>query len=230
MDITADGRVLRLCTLILNPNSPNITDSEFGFDLVTKIPNTSAGSGVVSLSSRISDYYIDTIDDESPAARSGLRPGDRLVEVDGHDVQVLTFEQVVHLINEAKRRCKLKLLVYPSAILNYGNPDVVRPAMHNQPNSPPPPPPAVVHHHMTSMQAVDSRSMPDLTATAASAAQPYQSQQQYYGYVAQPLTQTYNGASANKAYYKQQKRFMFNSLHAVMENRLIWVRGIGNKF
>lgn len=136
VDITADGRVLRLCTLILDPHSPIPTDSEFGFDLVTKI----------GANQRISDYHIDTIDENSPASRSGLRAGDRLVEVDGIDVTNKTFEQVVQLINEAKLRSKLKLLVYPSTILNYGNPNISSQANLNLNSS-----------------CVDSRSLPDLT-------------------------------------------------------------------
>jgi C-terminal processing protease CtpA/Prc len=114
VDITADGKVLRLCTLILDPNSPNPADSEFGFDLVTKV-----GGG-----QRTGDYYIDTVDENSPASFSGLRSGDRLVEVDGIDVKNKSFDHVVQLINEAKLKCKLKLLVFPSVVINYGNPDV----------------------------------------------------------------------------------------------------------
>jgi C-terminal processing protease CtpA/Prc len=115
VDITADGQVLRMCTLILNPSSPNPTDAEFGFDLVTKV-----GAGI-----RNGDYFIDTIDEGSPAAFSGLRTGDRLIEVDDIDVRNKSFEDVVRLINEAKLKCKLKLLVYPSAIINYGNPNII---------------------------------------------------------------------------------------------------------
>ena len=114
VDITADGKVLRMCTLILDPTSPLPSDSEFGFDLVTKV-----GGGL-----RTGDYYIDTVDEESPASVSGLKSGDRLVEVDGIDVKNKTFEQVVQLINEAKLKLKLKLLVYPSVVINYGNPSV----------------------------------------------------------------------------------------------------------
>lgn len=48
VDITADGKVLRMCTLFLDPNSPNPADAEFGFDLVTKV-----GGG-----QRCGDYFI----------------------------------------------------------------------------------------------------------------------------------------------------------------------------
>lgn len=48
VDITADGKVLRMCTLYLDPNSPNPADAEFGFDLVTKV-----GGG-----QRSGDYFI----------------------------------------------------------------------------------------------------------------------------------------------------------------------------
>lgn len=132
VDITTDGRVLRLCTLVLDPSSPIPTDSEFGFDLVTKI----------GANQRIGDYYIDTVDMFSPACCSGLKPGDRLIEVDGIDVSNKTFEQVVQLINEAKLKNNLKLLVYPSVVINYGNPNLAS-------------------------SQVDSRSMPDLTAPSA---------------------------------------------------------------
>lgn len=186
VDITADGRVLRLCTLELNPNSPNITDSEFGFDLVTKI-----GSGPAS-TNRISDYYIDTIDENSPASRSGLRPGDRLIEVDGLDVTVRTFEQVVQLINEAKHRCRLKLLVYPSAILNYGNPEIARPVYNMQPQSIP------IHGTTSSIQSVDSKSMPDLTL------QQQLQQQSYYGNQLPPYQ---DRTGSTKTMYKQQRRY-----------------------
>ena len=48
VDITADGKVLRMCTLYLDPHSPNPADAEFGFDLVTKV-----GGG-----QRNGDYFI----------------------------------------------------------------------------------------------------------------------------------------------------------------------------
>lgn len=194
VDITADGRVLRLCTLVLNPNSPNITDSEFGFDLVTKI-----GSGPAS-TNRISDYFIDTIDENSPASRSGLRPGDRLIEVDGLDVTVRTFEHVVQLINEAKHRCRLKLLVYPSAILNYGNPEIARPMPNSYPLNIP------VHTAPSSFQSADSRSMPDLTIQ-----QQQQQQHSYYGNNNQvPSYQDRTGST--KTMYKQQRRYNPNNI------------------
>ena len=101
-----------MCTLYLDPSSNNPADSEFGFDLVTKVGR------------QIGDYFIDTVDEDSPACVSGIKPGDRLVEVDGIDVKNKTFEQVVQIINEAKCRSKLKLLVHPSVIINYGNPSV----------------------------------------------------------------------------------------------------------
>ena len=112
VDITADGQVFRMCTLYLDPSSPNPADAEFGFDLVTKIGRA------------IGDYYIDTVDEDSPAFVSGIKPGDRLVEVDGIDVKNKTFEQVVQIISEAKLRSRLKLLVHPSVVINYGNPDI----------------------------------------------------------------------------------------------------------
>ena len=112
VDITADGQVLRMCTLYLDPSSHNPADAEFGFDLVTKIGRA------------IGDYYIDTVDEDSPAYVSGIKPGDRLVEVDGIDVKNKTFEQVVQIISEAKLRSRLKLLVHPSVVINYGNPDI----------------------------------------------------------------------------------------------------------
>ena len=121
VDITADGKVLRMCTLILDPTSPLPSDSEFGFDLVTKV-----GAGI-----RTGDYYIDTVDEDSPASVSGLKSGDRLVEVDGIDVKNKTFEQVVQLINEAKLMLRLKLLVYPSVVINYGNPSLANNNMNN---------------------------------------------------------------------------------------------------
>lgn len=221
MDITADGRVLRLCTLVLNPNSPNITDSEFGFDLVTKIAGGVGTSASAVTAARISDYYIDTIDDNSPASRSGLRPGDRLVEVDGIDVTVRTFEEVVQLINEAKSRCRLKLLVYPSAILNYGNPDVVRQSQsqsyyqpqyqqqYQQQQQQP------TYYQQTNIQTVDSRSMPDLSLQ--------QPQVQPYNYATnsnyccqQPIQQQpqYNNGTSSKTLYKQ-KRFEIFSHYSI---------------
>ena len=134
VDITADGEVLRMCTLYLDPTSSNPADAEFGFDLVTKVGR------------QIGDYFIDTVDEESPACISGIKPGDRLVEVDGIDVKNKTFEQVVQIINEAKCRCRLKLLVHPSVIINYGNPSVSNTGQRNKPN-----------HH---------KSMPDLNLQA----------------------------------------------------------------
>jgi C-terminal processing protease CtpA/Prc len=139
VDITTDGRVLRLCTLLIDPNSRIPLESEFGFDLVTKI----------GANQKIGDYYIDTVDEDSPAAISGLKPGDRLFEVDGIDLSTKTFEQVVQYINDAKQRGILKLLVYPSIIINYGNPNV-----HKEQPQPP---------TLTNLNYQDTRSMPDLT-------------------------------------------------------------------
>ncbi|RNA30800.1 Na(+) H(+) exchange regulatory cofactor NHE-RF1 [Brachionus plicatilis] len=146
VDITADGKVLRLCSLVLDPTSANPTDSEFGFDLVTKI----------SGNRRIGDYLIDTVDLYSPACCSGLKPGDRLVEVDGLDVSTKTFEQVVQLINEAKQRCKLKLLVYPGMVINYANQSII-PELREE---------HVIcneHFNQTYTSVESARSLPDLT-------------------------------------------------------------------
>ncbi len=114
VDITADGQVLRMCTLFLDPGSSNPADAEFGFDLVTRVGR------------QIGEYFIDTVDEESPACVSGIKPGDRLVEVDGIEVRSKSFEEVVQLINEAKVRARLKLLVHPSVVINYGNPEIGR--------------------------------------------------------------------------------------------------------
>lgn len=105
VDITADGKVLRMCTLILNPDSSSPVDAEFGFDLVTKVKNTSDilnasyndsnyMSTIRSASTSYGDYFIDTVDDMSPANLAGLKSGDKLVEVDGIDVKNKTFEEV----------------------------------------------------------------------------------------------------------------------------------------
>jgi C-terminal processing protease CtpA/Prc len=155
VDITADGKVLRMCTLILDPLSPNPNDAEFGFDLVTKVG-----------SQRIGDYYIDTIDEDSPACSSGLKSGDRLVEVDGIDVRNKTFEQVVQLINEAKLRCKLRLLVSPSCVINYGNPNIDGSATDNILQKNVTQLPQQTQHFIPinlSQSYQDSRSLPDLT-------------------------------------------------------------------
>ena len=147
VDITADGKVLRLCSLVLDPTSPNPADSEFGFDLVTKI----------GANRRIGDYFIDTVDMYSPACCSGLKPGDRLVEVDGHDVSACTFEQVVQMINEARLRSRLKLLVYPGMAINYANQNII-PELREE---------HVIsneHFNQTYTSVESARSMPDLTA------------------------------------------------------------------
>lgn len=136
VDITADGQVLRMCTLYLDPSSNNPADAEFGFDLVTKVGR------------QIGDYFIDTVDEDSPACVSGIKPGDRLVEVDGIDVKNKTFEQVVQIINEAKCRSKLKLLVHPSVIINYGNPSVSKHSCQDR---------------MVRTRASQYKSMPDLS-------------------------------------------------------------------
>jgi C-terminal processing protease CtpA/Prc len=108
VDITADGKVLRMCTLILNPDSSSPVDSEFGFDLVTKVRNSTDTlnasynnndsnnytSTLRSASTSYGDYFIDTVDEMSPANLAGLKSGDRLVEVDGCDVKHKTFEEV----------------------------------------------------------------------------------------------------------------------------------------
>jgi C-terminal processing protease CtpA/Prc len=155
VDITADGKVLRMCTLVLDPLSSNPNDAEFGFDLVTKVG-----------SQRIGDYYIDTIDEDSPACSSGLKSGDRLVEVDGIDVRNKTFEQVVQFINEAKLRCKLRLLVSPSCVINYGNPNIDCSINDNLLQKNVTQLPQQTQHFIPinlSQSYQDSRSLPDLT-------------------------------------------------------------------
>ena len=111
----------------------------------------------IGANQKIGDYFIDTVDDESPASVSGLKPGDRLLEVDGIDLSNRTFEQVVQLIGEAKLHGKLRLLVYPSIVINYGNPNV---NVNNAAMS------ATNRHsddsYGTNISYADSRSMPDL--------------------------------------------------------------------
>lgn len=143
VDITADGQVLRMCTLYLDPSSRNPADAEFGFDLVTKVGR------------QIGEYFIDTVDEDSPACVSGIKPGDRLVEVDGIEVKNKTFEQVVQIINEAKVRSRLKLLVHPSIIINYGNPNVAR--EFNDPNH------EIYYKKSEKHELSQYKSMPDLT-------------------------------------------------------------------
>lgn len=94
------------------------------------------------------------MDEDSPAHTSGLKTGDRLVEVDGIDVKNKSFEQVVFLINEAKLRCKLKLLVYPSVVINYGNPQVSNLREEEE---------TVLHNQQLNTGFIDTRSMPDLS-------------------------------------------------------------------
>jgi C-terminal processing protease CtpA/Prc len=182
IDITADGKVLRMCSLTLDPSSPNPTDAEFGFDLITKIGRNNLinqnsngaanSSNIVNYYGRtVGDYYIDTVDDNSPASLAGLKPGDRLVEVDGIDVTNKSFEQVVQLINEAKLRSKLKLLVYPSVVINYGNPNVSADSggayhHHQQQQLQQTKPPMQIYEKNQQLGSIsynDSRSMPDLT-------------------------------------------------------------------
>lgn len=93
------------------------------------------------------------MDEDSPAHTSGLKTGDRLVEVDGIDVKNKTFEQVVYLINEAKLRSRLKLLVYPSVVINYGNPQIT--SLREQEEI------ILQHQHLNTAYA-DVRSIPDL--------------------------------------------------------------------
>jgi hypothetical protein len=75
--------------------------------------------------------------------------------VDGIDVKNKTFEQVVFLINEAKLRCKLKLLVYPSVVINYGNPQVAN--LREEEET------VLQNQQINSSHYVDTRSMPDLS-------------------------------------------------------------------
>lgn len=65
-----------------------------------------------------------------------------------------TFEEVVYLINEAKLRCRLKLLVYPSVVINYGNPHISN--MREQEEI------IMQNTQQLSNAYVDARSMPDL--------------------------------------------------------------------
>ena len=95
------------------------------------------------------------MDEDSPAHTSGLKTGDRLVEVDGIEVKNKTFEQVVYLINEAKLRCKLKLLVYPSVVINYGNPQISNLREQEE----------IIMQNTQQLNSayIDARSMPDLS-------------------------------------------------------------------
>ena len=199
VDITADGKVLRMCTLVLDPLSPNPNDAEFGFDLVTKVG-----------SQRIGDYYIDTIDEDSPACSSGLKSGDRLVEVDGIDVRNKTFEQVVQLINEAKLRCKLRLLVSPSCVINYGNPNVDGSLGDNLLQKNVTQLPQQTQHFIPinlSQSYQDSRSLPDLTLRNNYATMQHQQQQSNYQHIPHYEKNIYKQKKQSKPSYYMTNDF-----------------------
>ena len=108
VDITDENKTLRLCTLILNPRSPFRIDTKFGFNL-----RHSSG-----------EFYVEEIDEGSPANISGLSNGDRVIQVDGIDTRGLKLEQVFDIIEKAEIKSKLKLLVAPHNVINYGNPAI----------------------------------------------------------------------------------------------------------
>jgi hypothetical protein len=140
-----------------------------------------------------------------------LKTGDRLVEVDGIDVKNKTFEQVVFLINEAKIRCKLKLLVYPSVVINYGNPHISslrekeEITLQNNNNH------HHHHHHLVNTTTtstsgyVDARSMPDLSLESHnhnhSYSQDYSSNHNHNNYIVHNYDLSTNKSFNNK---KQQ--------------------------
>jgi hypothetical protein len=200
VDITTDGKVLRLCTLVLDPNSPLPLDAEFGFDLVTKI----------GANQKIGDYFIDTVDEESPASVSGLKSGDRLLEVDGIDLANKTFEQVVQYINEAKVRGKLRLLVYPSIVINYGNPNVNNNISKSNINNSAATNSASNSGTYTNLSYADSRSMPDLNQQQLlNNQQQQQTEMAYYKQKQQIIDQQQHQhqmmMQSSKVVYKQKK-------------------------
>jgi len=58
----------------------------------------------------ISGHYIGEIDKGSPAERAGLKNGDRLVAVNGEEINNCTHEQVVNKIGKEGNKCCLLVL------------------------------------------------------------------------------------------------------------------------
>ena len=60
-----------------------------------------------SLTELTAAHFIKDIDRGSPAERAGLKEMDRLVAVDGQEVDDCTHEQVVDRIKESGNKCSL---------------------------------------------------------------------------------------------------------------------------
>jgi C-terminal processing protease CtpA/Prc len=105
--LTDNNAVLRKHNLFIDDQFESPLARRFGFSLAYE-------------NSKCFNFYVETVENNSPASRAGLRPGDRLIEVDGISISNKSLEQVLELINEAKLRSKLKLLVLPVDVVTFG--------------------------------------------------------------------------------------------------------------
>lgn len=97
-DTTQDNNdvepTIRLCKLRTWPNSFD----GYGFNLHAEKAKTLNGAN--GTSSKVPGQYVGKVDAGSPAEAAGLREGDRIVEVDGHNVEGETHSQVVERIRK----------------------------------------------------------------------------------------------------------------------------------
>ncbi|XP_050532774.1 Na(+)/H(+) exchange regulatory cofactor NHE-RF2 [Daktulosphaira vitifoliae] len=85
---------IRLCKLRTWPNSFD----GYGFNLHAEKAKTVNGAN--GTSSKVPGQYVGKVDSGSPAEAAGLREGDRIVEVDGHNIEGETHSQVVERIRK----------------------------------------------------------------------------------------------------------------------------------
>ncbi|XP_050428997.1 Na(+)/H(+) exchange regulatory cofactor NHE-RF1 [Adelges cooleyi] len=87
---------IRLCKLRTWPDAFD----GYGFNLHAEKAKTANGTNNVS--AKVPGQYVGKVDSGSPAEAAGLREGDRIVEVDGHNVEGETHAQVVERIRRGK--------------------------------------------------------------------------------------------------------------------------------
>jgi membrane-associated protease RseP (regulator of RpoE activity) len=83
----------RLCRIVLNTH-----EQDFGFTLQRGNP-----------------IHIKDVHPGSPAYEFGLRPNDKIIELNTRDTTHLSSEQMIEMIEESKRRRQLDILVIDSA-------------------------------------------------------------------------------------------------------------------
>ena len=93
-DLSSHTHRLRLCKVILGVVSPPQVD-------LNGEPLRGYGFNVHTERYRVG-HFVGSVDQDSAAAKASLRPGDRIIEVDGTNVEMVSHEELCEKISAAR--------------------------------------------------------------------------------------------------------------------------------